>query len=303
MEDSRRYLDPKVLNRVSRLDLRARLIVEGYVAGRHRSPYRGFSVEFAEHREYTPGDDPRYLDWKVFGKSDRLYIKQYEEETNLVATICLDTSASMRYAAPEAREGLTKSDYAATVAAAVAYLVIHQQDAAGLVLFDDSVRARIPSGSQTVHLQRILKRMDGFEGGPRTDISQTLGEVAESVRRRGLLVLVSDLLDDADRVLSGLRKLRSRRHDVVVFHVLDRDEVEFPFEKMTRFEGTEEPNPDLLCDPRSLRKSYLEALEEFRRKIRAGCLAERIDYVPLDTGTPLDVALSGYLARRSRMRR
>ena len=302
MEDSRRFLDPTVLNRVSRLDLRARLIVEGYVSGRHRSPYKGFSVEFAEHREYAPGDDLRYLDWKVFGKSDRLYVKQYEEETNLVATVCLDVSTSMRYEATgrtKEQETLSKSDYAATVAAALSYLVIHQQDAAGLVLFDDGVREMLPSGSQPVHLNRMLALMDGYEGGTRTDIATALGEVAEKVRRRGLLVLVSDLLDEPQKVLSGLRRLRSRRHDVVVFHVLDRDEVEFPFEKMTRFEGTEEPMPDLLCDPRGLRASYLEALEEFRRTVRAGCLAERIDYVPLDTGTPLDVALSGYLARRS----
>jgi uncharacterized protein (DUF58 family) len=298
MEDSRRFLDPKVLNRVSRLDLRARLIVEGYVSGRHRSPYRGFSVEFAEHREYAPGDDLRYLDWKVYGKSDRLYVKQYEEETNLVATVCLDVSTSMRYEAPE-RDTLSKSDYAATVAAALSYLVIHQQDAAGLVLFDDGVREMLPSGSQPVHLQRMLALMDGYEGGPRTDLGKALGEVSEKVRRRGLLVIVSDLLDDPERVLAGLRRLRSRRHDVVVFHVLDRDEAEFPFERMTRFEGTEDPMPELLCDPRALRASYLEALEGFRRTVRAGCLAERIDYVPLDTGTPLDVALSGYLARRS----
>jgi len=302
MEDSRRFLDPKVLNRVSRLDLRARLIVEGYVSGRHRSPYRGFSVEFAEHREYAPGDDLRYLDWKVYGKSDRLYVKQYEEETNLVATVCLDVSTSMRYAAEgrtKEEETLSKSDYAATVAGALAYLVIHQQDAAALVLFDAEVREMLPSGSQPVHLQRMLSMMDGYEGGTRTDLGTALGKVSEQVRRRGLVIVVSDLLDEPERVLSGLRRLRSRRHDVVVFHVLDRDEVEFPFDRMTRFEGTEEPMPELLCDPRALRAPYLEALENFRRTIRSGCLAERIDYVPLDTGTPLDVALSGYLARRS----
>jgi uncharacterized protein (DUF58 family) len=296
-------LDPKVLNRVSRLDLRARLIVEGFVAGRHRSPYRGFSVEFAEHREYAPGDDLRYLDWKVYGKSDRLYVKQYEEETNLVATICLDVSTSMRYESA-AKDTLSKSDYAATVAASLAYLVIHQQDAASLVLFDDEVRESLPAGSQPVHLQRILALADRYRGGPRTDLGRALGEVSETVRRRGLVVVVSDLLDDASKVLAGLRRLRSHRHDVVVFHVLDRDEATFPFDRMTRFEGMEDPAPELLCDARALRAAYLEGLEEFRRTVRAGCLAERIDYVPLDTGTPLDVALSGYLARRaSAMRR
>jgi uncharacterized protein (DUF58 family) len=298
MEDSRRYLDPRVLNRVSRLDLRARLIVEGFLAGRHRSPYKGFSVEFAEHREYAPGDDLRYLDWKVYGKSDRLYVKQFEEETNLVATVCLDVSESMRYDAGP-RDVPSKTDYAATVAASLAYLVIHQQDAAGLVLFDDGVREMLPPGSQPVHLQRLIALLDGYRGRPRTDLGAALGEVAEKVRRRGLLIVVSDLLDEGERVLAGLRRLRSRRHDVVVFHVLDRDEVTFPFSRMTRFEGSEEPSRELLCDPPALRAAYLAAMEEFRRTMRAGCLAERIDYVPLDTGTPLDVALSGYLARRA----
>lgn len=298
MEDSRRFLDPRVLNRVSRLDLRARLIVEGTVAGRHRSPYKGFSVEFAEHREYAPGDDLRYLDWKVYGKSDRLYVKQYEEETNLHAVLCVDASESMRYEVP-GRDGLSKYDYAATVAASIAYLVIQQQDAAGLVLFDDAVREVLPAGSQPVHLQRLLSLLETFRGGPRTDLGAALGEVSEKIRRRGLLVLVSDLLDEPGRVLSGLRRLRSRRQDVVVFHVLDRDEVEFPFDRMTRFEGMEEPASEVLCDPRALRAAYLEGLGEFRSALRAGCLAERIDYVPLDTSTPLDVALSGYLARRS----
>ncbi|MHC4924939.1 MAG: DUF58 domain-containing protein [Planctomycetota bacterium] len=293
-------MDPKVLNRIARLDLRARLIVEGYVSGRHRSPYRGFSVEFAEHREYAPGDDPRYLDWKVYGKSDRLYIKQYEEETNLVATICLDVSTSMNYGG---EDRLSKADYARTVAAAIAYLVIHQQDAAALVQFDDTVRDIISAGSQPVHLQRMLSRMDTIEGGARTDIAKVLGEVAEKVRRRGLVVLVSDLLDDVENVMTGLRRLRSRRHDVVVFHVLDHDEVTFPFDRMTRFEGIEAPNPELLADPSSLRTAYLDALEEFRGALRARCLAERIDYVPLDTATSLDVALSGYLAARAGGRR
>ena len=298
MEDSRRYLDPKVLNRVSRLDLRARLIVEGFVAGRHRSPSRGFSVEFAEHREYAPGDDLRYLDWKVFGKSDRLYVKQYEEETNLVATVCVDGSESMRYESPS-KDGMSKRDYAATVAASLAYLVLHQQDAAGLVLFDDEVRQSIPAGSQPIHLQRMLNALDGFRGGPRTDLGTALGGVAETIRRRGLVVVVSDLLDESSRVLAGLRRLRSRRHDVVVFQVLDRDETAFPFDRMTRFEASEQPDSELLCDPRALRASYLESLTEFQRDLRAGCLAERIDFVPLDTGTGLDVALSGYLARRA----
>ena len=294
MEDYRKYLDPKVLNRISRLDLKARLIVEGYISGLHKSPYHGFSVEFAEHREYTPGDDIRHVDWKVFGRTDRFYIKQYEEETNLIAHLVLDVSESMDYASDE----VTKLAYGQMIAAALAYIVVQQSDAAGLTLFDDTIRSHLPAGSHAGHLRALFHQLGQVEPRKKTDMGRILTEVAQTIQKRGLVILVSDLLDDPDRILAGLRHLKHRRHDVIVFHVMDEAEIHFPFERMTRFEGLEALG-DLVVNPKSLRDGYLEELEKFRRRLRRGCTANRIDYVPISTATPLDVALSTYLARRA----
>ncbi len=294
MEDYRKYLDPKTLNRIARLDLQARLIVEGYISGLHKSPYHGFSVEFAEHREYSPGDDIRHVDWKVFGRTDRFYIKQYEEETNLVCHLVLDVSESMDFASGE----VSKLRYGQMVAAALAYLVIQQQDAAGLTLFDEEVRASLPAGSHASHMRALFHTLSSVEPRSGTRLGRTLNEVAQSIRKRGLVVLISDLFDDAEQILAGLRHLTHRRHDVIVFHVMDEAEIEFPFERMTRFEGLENLG-HLVANPRSLREAYLAEVESFRRRIRRGCTANRIDYVLLNTATPLDVALSSYLARRA----
>ena len=289
-------IDPAVIGRVAKLDLRARLVVEGFVSGMHKSPYRGFSVEFAEHREYAPGDDLRYLDWKVFGKSDRYYVKRYEEETNLLCHIVLDISESMDFGT----EGVRKFDYAATVAAALAYLVVEQNDAAGLVLFDDQVRTVLPAGNSSAHLQRVFRKIEGAEPTGKTDVGRVLVRVADEIRKRGLVVVISDLVGDVEATLRGLRQLRSRRHDVIVLQVLDPAEIEFPFDQMTLFEGLEEV-PDLLADPKALRRAYLDRLDAFRKRLRAGCLAERIDVVEMSTRTPLDVALTSYLAQREAM--
>ncbi len=293
-ETPKNAIDPGIIGRVAQIDLRARMVVEGYVSGLHRSPYKGFSVEFAEHREYVPGDDLRYLDWKVFGKSDRYYVKQYEEETNLVCHLVLDVSESMDFAT----EGATKHQYALTVAAALAYLVVLQHDAVGLVLFDQDVRASVQPGSHQGQLRRVFSMLEEAVPGGETALGSVLARVADRVRRRGLVVVVSDLIGDAGEVLAGLRKLRARGHDVIVLQILDPAEIEFPFERMTLFEGLEN-RPDLLADPKALRKGYLAALEAFRARMRAGCLAERIDLVEIDTRTPLDVALSSYLAKRA----
>jgi uncharacterized protein (DUF58 family) len=291
-------IDPKIISRVAKLDLRARIVVEGYVSGVHKSPYKGFSVEFAEHREYAPGDDLRYLDWKVFGKSDRYYVKRYEEETNLLCHVVLDISESMDFGT----EGVRKFDYAATIAAALAHLVVEQGDSAGLVLFDDDVRAVLPPGNSTLHVKHVFETIEGAKPTGRTDVGRVLMRVSDQLRKRGLVVLVSDLVGDVEEILRGLRQLRSRKHDVIVLQVLDPAEVEFPFEQMTLFEGLEE-HPELLADPKSLRRAYLDRLEAFRTRLRAGCLAERIDVVEMSTRTPLDVALTSYLARRSAMER
>ena len=290
-------IDPKIINRVAKLDLRARLVVEGYVSGVHKSPFKGFSVEFAEHREYAPGDDLRYLDWKVFGKTDRYYIKQYEEETNLVCHLVLDTSESMNFGT----EGVLKSDYARTIAAALAYLIVGQHDAAGLTTFDERVRKVLPPGSHGGHLRRIFEILEKSEPGGKTSIGSVLTQVSDQLRKRGLVIVISDLVGDVEDVLRGLRRLRGHKHDVIVFHVLDPAESEFPFDQMTLFEGLES-FPSLLADPKSLRKTYLDHLAAFRHRLRTGCLAERIDVVEMNTRTPLDVALTTYLAHRAARR-
>lgn len=291
-----RFLDPKTLTKISRLDIIARLVVEGFVTGLHRSPYHGFSVEFAEHREYVPGDDIKHIDWKVFGRSDRFYIKQYEEETNLTATILVDGSESMRYAYDG--EGPTKLEYACYVAASLAYLILRQRDAASLVTFDEAIQTFIPPGSSPSHRNLIIDALTQIKPARRTSLGPVLHTMAERVRRKGLVVIISDFLDEPGPILSGLRHFRHKRHEVIVFHVLDHAERTFPFGSMTRFHGLEQLG-EVVCDPGALRRAYLEELDRFVGEIRHGCRQDRIDYVMLDTSTPLDVALTSYLATRS----
>jgi uncharacterized protein (DUF58 family) len=298
--DSRRYLDPDVLDEVEGLDLQARLIVEGYVSGLHRSPFRGFSVEFAEHREYVPGDDIRFLDWKVFGRSDRLYVKRFEDETNLETTILLDVSESMTYRGEGAR--WSKLGYAKRAAAALAYLVTRQQDAVGLALFDDHVRKSIPTGSNPAHLKLLIGALDAVEPARGTSTGKALKEAAEALRRRGLVVLFSDLIDDPHAIAEGLKQIRNRGHDMILFHVLDHEERTFPFERATRFVGLE-GLPEVTADPEALRRAYLDELHAFERSIRRSCLANRIDYVPLDTSERLGTTLAAYLSRRDARKR
>ena len=290
------YLDPKVLAKVTRLEMRARLVVEGFVTGMHKSPYRGFSVEFANHREYVPGDDLRHLDWKIFGKSDRFVIKQYEEETNLRAHLFLDQSESMNYAH---EGGMSKFDYAATAVASLAYLIQQQADAVGLTLFDDKVARQVPPSNTRANLGNIFQSLDQAKArDQKTKIGTVLHELASHLRQRGMVLIFSDLFDSPDEVLRGLREIAQRGHDVVVFHVLDHDEVEFPFERMTLFQGLEQM-PELLVDPKSLRDAYLAEINGFQEQIRKGCLAQRIDYVRVVDSAPLDVVLTSYLTART----
>jgi uncharacterized protein (DUF58 family) len=298
--DFRRYLDPRVLDRIEGLDFKARLIVEGYVSGLHKSPFRGFSVEFAEHREYVPGDDVRFLDWKVFGKSDRLYVKRYEEETNLEAQLVVDVSESMAYRADGS--GHSKLDYARWAAAALAYLITQQQDAVGLVLFDDRVRKTLPTGSNPVHLKTVFGALDGAVPSGRTGVGGALKDVAEVLRRRGLVLVFSDLLDDPKAILDGMKQVRHRGHEMILFHVLDHDELTFPFERLTKFEGMEEAL-EVVADPAALRTAYLGEVTAFQKQMRRACHANRVDYVLLDTAESLGVALAAYLAKRAARRR
>ncbi len=292
-----KFLDPKVLNKITRLDLKARHIVEGFMGGMHKSPYHGVSVEFAEHREYAPGDDLKHLDWKVFGRSDRLFIKEYELETNLRAHILLDTSESMDYGGRET----TKLELASHIAASMAYLILRQQDSVGMVTFDKEVKSFIPTSSSMGHLKPILGTLAHSEGKNKTDLGTVLNTLAERIQRRGLIILISDLFDKPDVILKSLQHFAHKRHDVIVFHVLDEYELTFPFERMTLFEGLED-YPKQLIDPRSLRKAYLAEVNQFCEDLRKGCVRQMVDYVRISTDQDLDVELTKYLASRLSIR-
>jgi uncharacterized protein (DUF58 family) len=292
-EDPRRFLHPETIARISRLDLRARHVVEGFISGMHRSPFFGHSVEFIQHREYVPGDDLRHLDWKVWSKTDRYYVKQYEEETNLRCTLVVDVSESMHYG----RGAWNKYNYACTIAACLGYLLLRQQDSVGLITFDDDVRQIVPARSQQTHIDALVKAMDTSRPREKTDLERIMRRVAESISSRGMIVLVSDLLADRGPFFRGLEMLSHRRHDILIFHVLDDDEVTFPFAGSTRFEGMEEL-PHLLCDPRALRDGYMEALEEYLVEVRRGCARRAIDYALVRTGDYLDAVLAKFLHHR-----
>ncbi len=289
------YLDPQVINKIGKLELRARLMMEGFVSGMHKSPFKGFSVEFAQHREYVPGDDIRYIDWKVYGRSDRFYIKEFEEETNLRANILLDQSESMAYGH---EGGMTKYDYAATAAAGLAYMIQQQSDAVGLNLFNNEVVTTIPPSVTRASLGNLMTSLTQARPTSQTSIGTVLSELSSHIPRRGMVLILSDLFDDPATILHGLRSLAQRGHDVVVFHILDKDEVEFPFERMTMFEGLEDM-PELLVDPRGLRDAYLKEIGDFQDEIRRGCLRNRIDYVKVVNSQELGVILSSYLAARA----
>ncbi len=295
MKNSPQYLDPKVLTRIKGLPLRARLIVEGYVSGVHRSPYHGFSIEFAEHREYAPGDDLRYVDWKVFGRTDRVYVKQFEEETNQICNVLLDTSESMRFQSAEAP--MSKLEYAQCAAASLCYLILHQQDSAGLVTFDREVRALVRPSSAPSHLKQLLHVMQETVPERKTDTGPIFHDLAERFRKRSLVVILSDLFDDVDSMMAGLKHFRHKRHDVIILHVLDPAELDFRFRRMTLFRGLEQL-PNVLVDPRALRTAYLREIEAFVRRLKKGCRMHRIDYVQMRTDQSLEFALSSYLSSR-----
>src|SRR5438034_6529429 len=257
-------IDPQTLAKIHGLRLRARHIVEGYVAGLHRSPYQGFSIEFAEHREYAPGDDLRYLDWKVFGRSDKVYLKQYEDETNLICYLVLDISESMTYAGPTA--ALSKLEYAQSVAAALAWLVLRQQDAVGLATFDDQIRAMVRPAGNSSHLEQLLAVMESTVPGRKTAAGLIFHELAQRLTKRGVVIVLSDFFDDPASLAAGLTHLRHRKHDVILLHVLDAAELEFPFRGPTEFLGLEE-FPGLPADPETIRSAYLRELSHFRQAL------------------------------------
>jgi uncharacterized protein (DUF58 family) len=293
MPDSKRFLHPEAIKRISRMDLRARHVVEGFLSGMHRSPYFGQSVEFLQHREYVPGDDLRHVDWKVWGRQDRLYVKQFEEDTNVRCTLLVDISNSMQYGAGP----MNKYEYACTIASSLAYLILRQQDAVACMGFDERVRTRVPSRSKRNHILSVINALDVSKPADKTDMYGILRSAAESLPRRGMMILVSDLLVSPQSVIRGLKLLRQRGHDVLVFHILDDDEIDFPFSGPTRFEGLESLD-SLNCNPRALREGYLEALNNYLEEMRRGCAKNTVDYALVRTSDPLDAVLANYLSNR-----
>jgi uncharacterized protein (DUF58 family) len=298
VENFQKYLDPATLAKIDGLDLKARLVVEGYIAGLHKSPYQGISVEFAEHREYAPGDDIKHVDWKVWSRTDKLYLKQYEEETNLITYLLLDTSESMRYKS----NGVSKLDYARYIAAAVSYLVLQQQDSVGLATFDHEVRQYLRPSTHPSHLKQLLHTMDVTTAAEKTNVSAIFHDLAERFKKRGLIVILSDLFDEVPSLLAGLKHFRHRRHEVVIFHVLDPAEIDFPFQDTTLFKGLENL-PHVLSEPRALRKAYQEEFQQFMTEVQRGCRGNNIDHILMRTDQRLDIALSAYLAARMARRK
>ena len=291
-----RFLDPAVIARLGTMELKARTVVEGFLSGLHRSPYKGFSVEFAEYRQYLPGDDLSTLDWKVYARSDRFYVKKFEEETNLDGHLLLDVSRSMTY-----RGGgpMTKLEYGSVLAASLAYLMHRQRDATGLIAFDERILARLPASARPGHLHAILLALDKMAPGERSNVGRPLHQLAEALVKRSLAVLISDLLDDPETAVKGLKHLRHRGTDVIVFQVLDPYEQTFPFKGASRFTDVESGDA-ITADPSRVRASYLDALAAMRGNYERELRGTGIDYVVLDTSKPLDFALLAYLDARSR---
>ena len=293
-----RFLDPAVLARLGTMELKARTVVDGFLSGLHRSPSRGFSVEFAEYRQYLPGDDLSAVDWKAYARTDRPTIKRFEEETNLECHLLLDVSASMAYRGDAA---MTKLEYGSVLAASLAHLMHRQRDATGLITFDDQIRLRMPARARSGHLHALLLALDGLRPGAASNVARPLNQLARALLKRSLVVLISDLLDDPAPVLRSLKQLRVRGTDVVVFQILDSDEMTFPFRGASRFRDLESAT-EVVADPGAVRVGYLREINHLAATYTRELAGAGIDYVRLDTSQPLDFALQAYLSRRSRRR-
>jgi uncharacterized protein (DUF58 family) len=288
-------LDPIAIQRGEALGLHARFIVEGYMAGEHKSPFRGFAVEFTQHREYVPGDDIRHLDWKVLGRTDRYYLKQYEQETNYVAHILLDGSESMKYGSGS----LTKMQYGKMMAACLSYLILHQRDAVSVGVFDAAMRQSVPRTGNLASVLNIMNVLAAYEPARQTNIAHVLHDLAGQIRRKGIVILISDLFDDEEKILEGIQHLRFGGNEVILFHTMDPAELTFPFKGMVEFVGLEEPSR-IMTRPKEIRKSYLKEVEAFRTRIKEGCERNNVHYVLVNTGQAMHEVLSGYLAFRLR---
>jgi len=293
------YLRPEVIRQVERFDLKAKFVMEGFLAGLHASPYKGFSVEFSEHRKYVPGDDVRSVDWKVWSRTNRYYVKQYEAETNLTGHLLVDLSASMGYRGP--KSPMSKLEYATHLAGAMAYLMVHQQDPVGLITMAQQVRDYLKPKSKPSHLLSLLRVLsDAKPAGP-TGIAASLHQIAEMIPHRGIVMIFSDLLDDETKVLDALAHLRFRGHDVIVFQIFDAAEVNFPFEDLTRFEDIEDQEQPLTAEPKSLRTAYVAEVQAFLARYKDECVKRRVDFVPVNTAMSFDKALLAYLQHRCRV--
>ena len=291
-----RFLDPAIIARLGTMELKARTVVEGFLSGLHRSPYKGFSVEFAEYRQYIPGDDLSTLDWKVYARSDRHYVKKYEEETNLECHLLLDQSASMAY---RGKAPMSKLEYGSVLAASLAFLMHRQRDATGLIAFDEQIRVRLPAAARPGHLHGILLALERLQAGQRSDVARPLHQLAEALIKRSLVVLISDLLEEPEPVIKGLKHLRFRGTDVVVFQLLDPDELTFPFRGAAKFKDVESAQ-EVVADAAKARKAYLRELAGLTLTYDRELRGAGIDYVQLDTSQPLDFALLTYLSARSK---
>ena len=294
--DKRKYLRPETVALLNSMSLRARLVVEGYIIGHHRSPYHGFSVEFAEHRSYGPGDEIKHIDWKLFGKTDRLYVKRYEEETNLRAHIILDTSKSMLYSSAE----VSKLSYANSLAASLSYLMINQQDAVGIAKFSEKIDTFIPPKARPSHLNLILSQLDDKDSGNDTQIGMVLHELADRIKKRGMIILISDLLDKPENIMKGLKHFRHQNQEVIVFHIQDRKESEFDFEARTKFFDME-TGEEIVTEPWHIRSNYNELVSKLESNYKSNCRENLIDYVPLFTDQSLDIGITEYLIKRSKL--
>ena len=290
---SQQYLSSEIISNLSSLSLKARLLVEGLIVGMHKSPYHGFSVEFSEHRLYNPGDEIRNIDWKIWGKTDKYFVKEYEEETNLLSHIILDQSASMSYSS----SNISKLDYAKILAASLAYLMLKQQDGVGLTLFDSKIRSSIPPKSKSNHINALFKIMEDIIPGPDTNIGDILHISAESIKKRGLVIIISDFFDDLESIISGIKHYRYKGNEVILFHILDKQELKLDFNERTQFIDLE-TNETITTDPWHIRTAYQAGIQQFCNNLKINCRKNKVDYTLIDTSQPIEIALFDYLIKR-----
>jgi uncharacterized protein (DUF58 family) len=294
---SKTRLDPTLISKLKSLELKAKTVVEGVKVGLHRSPYHGFSVEFSEHKAYMQGDPIKNIDWKVYGKSDKLFIKQYEEETNLIGNILLDVSASMDY---KSKGEITKLEYASILAASLSYLMISQQDSVGLSFYSDKIENYFPPKSTRVYLQTLLKAIDKIEPSNKTETASCLNSIAEKIKKRGIVIIISDFFDDVDSIITALRHFKYKKNEVVIFQILDPIEKDFAFGNDAIFVD-KETQEEITTQPHQIQKSYQAAMKDFLDKLKRECLNNKIEYNQIDTSTPFDKALFSYFKKRSLM--